>query len=301
MQSGAKETSRRQKALLIVNPAAGTRTGWTPDDLARLVRSHGLEVDCVVERCASEVAADAQERGYDLVIAAGGDGTVRSVACATTLPVAILPAGTSNSVARSLGIPLDMKSAARVAATGHVADVDLGEAEGPNLREPRMSFLLCASAGFDAEAARRYEMKRRRRGSILAYAAIAVKTGLDFQQRDIRVLAEGHCVALGKMTIVSNMRHYAGWLTPAPDATPTDGLLDLVAVRSFGVFGLVGAAVDALLGLHQRPSRALVQRLASMRLESDYDLPVEIDGEPVGFLPVDIRVRAGALRMVVQH
>jgi diacylglycerol kinase family enzyme len=308
---GRPSKAQKRKVLLIVNPAAGTRKGFSPEDLARLIRSHGVEVDCRVERHASEVAAEASPGEYDRVVAAGGDGTVRAVACATTLPVAVLPAGTSNSVARSLGIPLDMRAAARVAATGRVGDIDLGVAEGPNLREPKMTFLLCASAGFDAEAARRYESRRRRRGpegrgvlrsgrrgSILAYAMVATVTGLNFDHREVRATVDGRPLASGKMVIVSNMRHYAGWLKPAPGAVPTDGLLDVVAIRSYGVAGLAAAGVCALLARQQRPSRARVEKLTSVRLESDYDVPVQIDGEPVGGLPIDLRVAAGALRMV---
>lgn len=281
-----------------MNPAAGMRGAFPPEQLARLIESHGLAVDCRVERSASEIAAGAEERGYDLVIAAGGDGTVRAVACATKLPVAILPAGTSNSVARSLGIPLDMKKACRLAAAGRVRSIDLGEIEGPNLREPKMDFLLCASAGFDAEAVRRYEKVRGGRSSMLKYALIAAKTGLAFVHRNIRVVAEGALVAAGKLVIVSNCRHYGGVFKPAPDAEPTDGMLDLVAIRSYGIFGLAGAGVYALLGTSQRPARACVRKLASMRLESEYEVPVQIDGEPVGSLPVDLRVRRGALRMI---
>ena len=287
-----------RRALLVVNPASGRSSVLAPERLARLLESHGLEVDCHVEKQASEVARGAEDRGYDLVVAAGGDGTLRSVACATRLPVAAIPAGTSNSVARSLGIPLDMKEACRLAATGQARDVDLGEAEGPDLAEPVTTFLLCASAGFDAEAARRYERRRGARSSMLRYAGIVTETALFHVHRDVRVLADGRHVATGKLVIASNCRHYGGIFKPAPGASPADGLLDLVAIRSYGLWGLVGAGVYALLGVPQRPSRARVLRLSSLRLESDHDVPFEVDGEPVGRLPVEIRVRPGALRIV---
>ena len=349
MQTGSGRPRRKRKALLVVNPAAGASGATDPEKLTRLLGSHGIEVDCFLagqDACVgvSEVVRGAESQGYEMVIAAGGDGTIRSVACAqtlpvTTLPVAILPLGTSNSIARSLGVPRDIKKACRLAATGRARRVDLGEAEGPNLchrgqRSPAMNFLLCASAGFDAEAARLYERRgrrggegppdfppraaRSRRSSMLRYAVVAVRAALRFEHRDIYVSDSltHQRIATGKLVIVSNCRHYGGWFRPSPCAVPTDGLLDLVAIRSYGIFGLAGAGVYALLGIPQRPGRSGIRisravrrlkpsttRLSCLRLESDSDrsgrqVPFELDGEPAGTLPVELRVKAGALRIV---
>lgn len=291
---------RPSRALLILNPAARGCRHIDRDELRRAFASVGLDVELEPSRRPDESARGARKRGFERVIAAGGDGTLRSVASATGLPVAFLPLGTSNSVARSVGVSLDLREAVELAARGTARAVDLGVLEGPNVIGGRQEFLLCASAGTDAEVVRRYELTRAGHSSFLRYAAVATMTAAIHEPMPIDITADGRPAAMGvKDVIVSNMKVYGGWFVYTPDADPADGLLDVAAVRAYGNFGLTSALLRAYLKLAQRPARTLLFRARSMRWEGDPRVPVSADGEPAGHLPVDITVRPGAVRLVL--
>lgn len=290
----------RGRALFILNPAARGCRRADPEDLRRRLESAGLDVELEPSRRPDEAARGARERGFERVIVAGGDGTLRSVAGATDLPVAVLALGTSNSVARSLGIPLNTKEAIELAARGHPRPVDLGEVAGANVPGGRQAFLLCASAGADAEVVRRYELTRGGSSSFLRYAAVALRTAIPCLPAPIHVTADGRPAANGvKDVIASNMKVYGGWFVYTPDADPADGLLDVAAIRAYGVVGLTGALLRALAKRPQRPARTLLFRARSMRWESDERVTVSVDGEPAGYLPVDVTVRPGAVRLIL--
>jgi diacylglycerol kinase (ATP) len=294
--------ARRKKALFVLNPAAKGCRGVDHSRIADALASAGLDVETVASGTPDVPAREARSRGFERVVVAGGDGSLRSVLCATDLPVALLPLGTSNSVARSVGIPLDVRRAVEIAGRGEERPLDLGEASGPHLPGGRQPFILCASAGIDAEIARRYELARKRLWQGFSrYAAVAAATAFRHVHAPFDVWCDGRPAARGvKMAVAANMRIYGGFFAISPDALPDDGLLDLTAMRAEGSIGLASTLVRACFKARQRPSRALTLQCRTTRWES-VGGPVlfEIDGEPVGRLPVEIAVRPGAARMVL--
>jgi len=151
----------------------------------------------------------------------------------------------------------------------------------------------------DAEAALRYERARSGHAGIMRYAHIAIETAIRYDYPPIRITADGCADGRAAVVIASNMSRYAGWLTPSPGATPFDGLLDLVPVRYIGPAGIFVAALRFLLGLGRSAPRCRMKRVTSARWESARPVPLEVDGEPAGWLPVDVTVRPGAARFVV--
>jgi diacylglycerol kinase (ATP) len=299
---GRVDPGKRTKALFVLNPAAKGCRGVDHCRIADALASAGLDVETVATGTPDVPAREAGPRGFERVVVAGGDGSLRSVLCATDLPVALLPMGTSNSVARSLGIPLNVARAVEIAAGGEERPLDLGEASGPHLPGGRQPFMLCASAGIDAEIARRYELVRGGMWQGFSrYAAVAAATTLRHVHVPFDIDCDGRPAARGaKLAIAANMRIYGGWFVMSPDALPDDGLLDLTVVRAEGSFGIASTLVRAGFAARQRPSRALTLQCRKTRWESKSG-PVlfEIDGEPVGRLPVDITIRPGAARMVL--
>ncbi len=163
-----------RRILLVANPASGRGDGG----LARArcleaLAAAGVEAELLETPGPGETARAVGEHSgadFSALVAAGGDGTVREVAevaARLELPLGILPLGTSNSVARELGIPLDPVEAARTVAAGRERTVDMGEAGGAR-------FLLCWSVGFDAEVVRRVHRGRRHGVRKLAYVGAAV-------------------------------------------------------------------------------------------------------------------------------
>jgi len=288
-----------QDFLLIVNPAAKLARFCEPSRMKRSLEGLGVRAEVVVTRRPDEPASEARARGFGRVIAVGGDGTLRSVAAAAGLPVALVPAGTSNSVARSLGIPLGVDAALELAARGRPRRVDAGELVGPRVPGGRAMFLLCASAGPDAEVVRRYEISRGARSGVLRYALAASRVAAFYEPRPISVFVGGRPVARGaRLVVAANMPVYGGWFRMSPQALPDDGLLDLVCVRACGPCGVLASLARALRGSPPRAGRALLVRASLARWEGPGDVPVEIDGEPAGWLPVEVRTLAGALEIV---
>jgi len=289
------------KTLLVLNPAAKGCRGADHGRIAEMLASAGLQVETVASGTPDAPAREARRRGFERVVVAGGDGSLRSVLCATDLPVGLLPMGGSNSVARSVGIPLDVPRAVEIAARGAVGKLDMGEVSGPDVTGGKLPFMLCASAGVDAEAARRYELGRAGRWQGFSrYIVVSFVAGLRHVHVPIDVVCDGRPAARGaKLAIASNMSVYGGWFRFAPEADPGDGELDLVAIRGEGLMGIGSAYGRAFFGARQRAARSLVRRARSMRWESSYAVPLQVDGEPAGRLPVDITVRAGAASMVL--
>lgn len=281
------------RALLIVNPSAGRGARKRLKKLRRLLEEEGLALEVAVTEDAGSAARSASSAGFERVLAAGGDGTVRAAACSTDLPVGIIPLGTSNSIARSLEVPLSLKKAVRVAARGKVRALDVGELNG-------RPFLLCASAGLDAEIMRRLHRARRGPTSIPEYLSFAMSAARSYRGRSIRLTPEGGAPMRGQLVVAANMRRYGGFFMAAPEADPADGLLDFVVIRGEGARGLLACAVYAHAGRLGNLRRARFMKAPGGRLEGPgpVPVPVQADGEPAGFLPAEVGLRPRAVRIV---
>lgn len=285
--------------LFIVNSAAKLARRLDPTKLRLRIKDMGIRGEVTVTRRPDEPALHARERGFSRVVALGGDGTLRSVVAVAGVPVALIPAGTTNSVARSLGIPLGIEAALELAVRGIPRPLDVGEVSGPSVKGGRAIFLLCASSGADAEVVRLYEASRRGAGSVLRYALTAAHVAVHHIPGPINVHAEGRPLVRGaRLAVAANMPVYGGWFKMSPGAIPDDGLLDLVAVRAYGPCGILASVWRAFIGRSQRPQRAFFARVRQMRWESDVDTSLEIDGEPAGFLPAEVRLLPKAVEIV---
>jgi len=235
-------------------------------------------------------------------VAAGGDGTVREVAevaARLELPLGILPLGTSNSVARELGLPLDPAEAARTVAAGHERTIDMGEAGGAR-------FLLCWSAGFDAEVVRRVHRGREGGISKLAYAAATAAALVTYPRPGLEAMADGLPLPAGAFQIVvANARVYGGYFRLAREAAVDDGMLD-VCLFYGGRLSLLRQALRAFrkLPLLVRPERhrgagAITLRAREVFVPGPPSAPTQIDGDIAAGLPQRIRVLPRALRVLV--
>ena len=293
-------------AALVLNTAArsGARALETAPDL---LREAGLDV-------ASCVAVDdpgalpgvllAAAEGHRVVVVGGGDGTVSCAAGvlvdlpASVRPVlGVLPLGTANDFARTLDLPSGLEAACRALAGGKVVDIDLGRANGA-------PFLNVASLGLSVgmTAALRPGLKRR-----LGPAAYPVATPLAYRHhRPFRAWlefpdADHEPLELDDLlqVAVGNGRHYGGGNTVAPDAGIDDHLLHLYAIRQGRLrdhLSMARLLKDGSLIEHER-----VQHLTTraVRIVTDVDLPVNLDGEIATTSPVLVEVVRNAIDVVV--
>jgi diacylglycerol kinase family enzyme len=299
--------SDARDVLIAVNPHAGLRNRQA---VAEELRQYLLGCDLWVSILPNvdDLAATAAERlaagTLRAVVAAGGDGTLSLIANRTPpgTPLAILPLGTENLLAKYLGATADPQQLCRTIASGCLVELDAGLA-GDRL------FTLMAGCGFDADVVRR--LHRRRTGHIhhLSYAKPILDSIRKYEYPELRVRyapAEGTSDELtaeivARWVFVVNLPRYAGGLSFAPQASGTDGLLDVCTFKAGSLWNGLVYLGGVMLGQHEAMedfSRIKTRRLT---IESTGPAPYQLDGDPGGELPVEMRVLPGRLTMLASH
>lgn len=291
----------RGRVRIIWNPEAGSKGGistnsCTEDELRALAAREGLGDEIRTPASpeqARELAADAAAQGYDLVVAAGGDGTIGLVATellGSRTALGILPLGSVMNVARSLGLPRELDAAARTLGEGEIRAIDVGEVEG-------RPFYEAGSVGMNAAMFR--EAQRFDRGdwlSILRTLWVAfryrpARMELRLDDRVVRTRALMVTVANGPYTGVG--------LAVAPDARLDDGRFDVVVFRRFSKLRLLRHLASIAFGRRRVTPEVATHRSKRVRITTAHPLPTRADSHDLGMTPVEFSVRPRALRVVV--
>jgi diacylglycerol kinase (ATP) len=280
---------KRPRARLIYNPTSGKEAMRNVlADVLDILEQGGLETSCHMTKNiagdATRAAADAAKEGFDYVIAAGGDGTVSEVvnglASASRRPVlGIIPAGTSNDLARSLNIPRDIKAACRQIVKFQTVPLDLGEADGKY-------FVNIAGCGRLTEIT--YEVPSKLK-TMLGQLAYYVK-GLEKlpMLRPIHIEVEARDFAYsGKvmLCLIANSNTVGGFEKLAPKARLDDGLLDVIIIKQVSLPHLIRLATAALRGEHIASDRVIYLQTDCLRVHSGDHVDLNFDGEYGGPLP----------------
>jgi diacylglycerol kinase (ATP) len=279
-----------RRAVLIWNPAAGARRQQRL--LAAVLpelAAHGIEAAAAATAGpgdATRLAAEAAGGGADLVLALGGDGTVREAAAGLLggeVPLGILPGGTTNVLAHALEIPAEPRAAARVAATVAPRRVDVGRCAG-------QPFLMMASAGFDSFLLERLDPRLKRSFGRLGIIAQGLAELPRYAWPRLELVADGEPVE-ASFAAVCNIPFYGGRFALAPDACCDDGRLDLVTYRGHGLASAVGFALALARGGHLGRGDVEVRRVERVVLSGPAGAAVQIDGDTSGAeLPAEIEV-----------
>lgn len=254
-----------------------------------------------VEDAGGGAARRAIAAGADVIVAIGGDGTVRAVAAevaGTGVPLGIIPMGTGNIFARNMDLPLgDIPALLRIALDGRDAAMDVGRVvlnRGPKGVDEEHLFLVMAGVGFDAEMVAGADERLKRRLGWLAYFFAALKH-LGARRMNAAVSVDGSPEIEGQMRSVlfANVGKLPGGLILAPDATAEDGLLDAVTLDAragiVGWTGLFGNVIAQGAGFRQPTvlkvygaSRIDHARGSTMTVTLDHLYKVQADGENLG-------------------
>jgi diacylglycerol kinase (ATP) len=288
---------------VLANPNAGSADGARP--LVARAEARGWRwFWCGSEEEASRLARDATSRGVERVVAAGGDGSVHGVVqelmAATPRPtLGVLPLGTGNDLARSLGVPLDPAEAFAALLEGPVRAIDVARCA---LDGARRWLINVSSAGFAGEMDEALDEDAKKRWGPLAFLRAALEVLADLPVHDVTVTIDGERVdrlrAVGVM--VANGRTAGGGLAVAPTADLEDGLLDVTVVEA-------GSALElAPVGAALRTGRALSSRRvhhhvgARVELTASPSMTTNVDGELLGAVArASFEVVPGALRVHV--
>jgi YegS/Rv2252/BmrU family lipid kinase len=283
----------RREVLVLANPLAGThgRRGHVRE-LEQALRDRGLEATL----CGREELSDLVQarQGVRCVVAAGGDGTLNEVLNrAPGTPVAILPLGNENLMARHFRLS---RSAARLAEA-------VARAPGRCLDLARINgrfFSLMAGVGIDAQVV--HDVHRERRGHInkLNYVLPALRALRSWSYPTVEVVIEETGEVLhGATVFLFNLPLYGLGLPIAPGARADDGLLDLVVFERPGFVNLLRYLRAILNRTHEKLPDVRCRRVKGVRLSSEHPVPVQTDGDPAGMLPVLIEVAPAALRLLL--
>lgn len=296
-------SSAARRVIVSINPNAGTRHRL--DLMVRLqdaLAEHGLEV--TVAQTLDELRLLVQDRQLQpeirAVVAGGGDGTVALVAnlALPGTPVAILPLGTENLLSKYLHVPSDPHHVAKTIAEGLTVELDAGLA-GERL------FLLMAGVGFDAEVVRRLHEARRGNIHHLSYVKPILDAIRNYQYPEVRVYcrdAAGQKHELSaKWVFVVNVPRYAGGLAISPDAVADDGLLNVCTFKEGSLLSGLMYLSGIVLGQHTNWNDFVTHRASEVRIESAATVPYQLDGDPGGYLPVDVRILPKRLTLVVSR
>lgn len=288
-----------QRVTFIINPIAGrVRTGAIVADAARRLESLGVRVCRLRTRHAGHAVELARQASAesDLVVAVGGDGTVREVVegCVNRpAAVAVLPAGTENIVARHLGAAADADALWAAMTQGRVRPVDVGFVNG-------RPFLIVVGAGFDAEVVRR--LTRVRRGHITRadYFWPIWNTFWQYRFWPVRVIADGQMVFDDRgLVFVGNVARYGAGLRILRDARDDDGWLDLCVYPCRWHGRLILHSVLTAVGRHVEHGGLIYRKVRRVRIESPRPVPLQADGDCAGTLPAEVTVLPAAVRFCV--
>jgi YegS/Rv2252/BmrU family lipid kinase len=242
----------------------------------------------------SEVVQDAINRGHKFIVVGGGDGTISSVVdyfAYKDVVLGILPLGTANSFARSLGIPLDLKGAIDVIVNGKVIDVDLGKV-GDDY------FSNAVAIGFTATVARNISPKLKRYFGVLAYVLTGMKVFFSLKPFEcILTISEKTYTINTHQIIVSNAGQF-GVTELDPDASPDNRELIVFAMDTQSRWQMLVLWAAFLLKKSNIFSQSRFFRTKKILLEAKPPQIVEVDGELTTHTPVCITLASGALKVM---
>ena len=290
-----------RRIRVIWNPRAGAKAGLTTnttgvEQVRELMARHRLGDELVETGSDDDAVAqarDAVQARYDLVVAAGGDGTVGTVArqlLDTDVALGLLPIGSVMNIARSLGIPRDLEVAAEIVAAGHTQPIDVGEANGT-------IFFEVASVGLSA--ALFAEANRVDQGEYHGVLG-AIRILLQFRPRRMRIhLDDGPVATRALMVAVANGPYTGFGFTVAPGARLDDGMFDIAVFSRFSRVELVRHLGSIAAGRRQYHPKVSTYRSREVTIESRHPLPARADANDLGTTPIRCVVRRAALRVVV--
>ncbi len=295
------------RALVVLNPVTGdgssqierlleerfAAAGWTWE----VYKTTGDENVGDVVRAALE--GTNHETGIDLVIAAGGDGTISGVAGGLTrsgVPMGVLPLGTANTFARELGIPVSDEDALELLTGEHaVVEIDALAVED-------QVFVLNVSVGLSGLMMRDTERTDKRRWGRVAYVWTGFKKLFGYQPYSFHLVVDGkeRDVSASEIAIVNSGALGTPSLRWSPQVELNDGQIDVVVFRARSLLDYLTLAAAVVLR-RQTEEPAIDHYIVEDRVvvDTSQDLPVQADGELIGEPPVEVKVASRAVRVVV--
>jgi len=290
----SKTAARR--LLIIFNPAAGWRRRRRLAPVLAQLRAHGCPLvlrETKAPGDAERFAAEVDPETFDLVVVAGGDGTVNEAInglARSGLPLAVIPLGTANVLAAEIGLRTDPASIAECVALGEARPITLGAANGRR-------FLLMAGAGFDAHVVAGVSVPMKRWLGKVAYVLSILGELLVLPLSPYEVRTD-NTLWRAASVLVANARSYGGRFVCAPEASLESATLQVGLFERGGRLAAIGYALALVTGqLPRLPSYRLIEA-RRVEIRGRPGEPLQGDGDVIGQLPAAIEVLPAALALV---
>ena len=280
--------------VVILNPAARSEKAkrWR-------ARVESVARGCVI--CATSRAGEAEvlarhaaEEGFEKIVAAGGDGTINEVVnglAGSNAALGLLPIGTMNVFATELGLPAhDLKLCWNIIQGENTRLVDLPSANGKY-------FVQLAGVGLDAQVVKETSLTLKRNFGPLSYLISAAQIAARQPPR-LFLESENCSIEEGSFVLVGNGRLYGGPFPFFKHAIIDDGLFDVIAFKQLGYLEIIKYLQDVVFSSEIRVPEIEYFQTRRLRVTSDSEVPVELDGELVGSCPVEFQVQERTLRVL---
>ena len=280
--------------VVILNPTAGSEPAkWLQELVESIVRGGPLRItSCSGE--AEVLARHAAEEGFEKIVAAGGDGTINEVVngiAGSHAKLGLLPIGTVNVFATELGLPThNLELCWDVIQGKNTRLVDLPSANGKH-------FVQLAGVGLDAQVVKETSLAFKRSFGPLSYLISAAQIAARPPPK-LFIESENASIDEGSFVLIGNGRLYGGPFPFFKHAINDDGLIDVVVFKRLGYLEIIKYLQDVVFSSEIRVPEIEYFQTAHLRVASEQDVPVELDGELAGNCPVEFQIQEKALRVL---
>lgn len=291
-----KDPAPRKRISVIANPTAGAAHAERLERIVDRLKRHGCSVTMHTTGARGEaerIAAEADCQIADAIAVAGGDGTINEVLNGLAKdgpPLAIIPLGTANVLAREIGLPQTDDGIADAIAFGQSRRITIGEANGRR-------FAVMASVGLDAEVVEHVDLALKRRIGKWAYLYETLKKTIA-SPPDVYRLRMGDRDMSAHGIIIANGRHYAGAYIAAPNADLEKPSLDICRLTRSGRFAGPAYLMSLALGRFAQRADVHIDEATDLDIVGPAGAPLQADGDILCRLPATIRVLPGAVQLI---
>lgn len=304
-QEAQEASVKINRVFVVLNPVAGTTDAGNAKDLiTQYCQEQGWDCDIHETQKNEDVRKlvnDVLKKGVDIVVAAGGDGTVSEVVGGminSKVPLGIIPAGTGNNLARDLSIPMDIKGALSLLGDDHVIQhMDVMEVN------KKKFYVLNVSVGLTSQVMKKTKRQEKRRFGFLAYLWHAIESILHTDTHTFKLVVDDKSMRVRASELMIANSKFMG-LQPQLEGLeidPADGCMDVFIVRSQSFRDYLDLAAAFVLRRKPEDDPTLhhIEAREVIRIQSESPLPAQGDGEVIGSTPVEVRMVPDSLQIIV--
>lgn len=304
------------KVMFVVNPFSGagkTRKKWQAVEHKLRQQGYGFDVSFTQSPLhAIQITREALQKGYDHIIAVGGDGTINEVLNGFYSPLteekcqaafSVLPMGTASDFARVLPLSTQAEYIEKLLQKGQEQACDVVCAsyidwEG---KPARRYFINVADVGIGSDTCARVNRSNKAMGGFLSFLFACLAAIFSFKNPVLTVEVDGQVLYSGKssMVAVNNGQYFGGGMMIAPQAQISDGLLDIIVLEDFSKAEFLKALPSVYKGKHLNHPRIRLAKGSKIKIKSPDRVYLEVDGESPGIGDVAIEILPGDIKLFI--